>query len=86
MTFLEVFYVLTIITALVFMFHSIIHRKEFHWSIFLLRLLLGVIGVSFGAIVLLCSPSSRNCLVIYSLLVFLFFGVSLVMFLMGDNK
>jgi len=86
MTFLEVFYVLTIIAALFFMFHSIIHRKGFHWPIFLLRLLLGAIGVSFGLLGLFCSPSSGSCFIIYSLLVFLFFGVSLVMFLRRDSK
>ncbi len=79
---LDVLYVLTMVSALLFIVHSLLSAKRLTRFALVSGLLLGVIGISFGLFGLFCSPSSGNCFVAYSILVFLFFGISLAVFIM----
>jgi len=82
---LNALYVLGIVGGIFFMMFSLLSAKRLTRFSLVFRLILGVIGISFGLLGLLCSPSSKNCFVVYSLLVFLFFGVSLLLFLRKDE-
>ena len=73
---------LAVLGGILFIIQSIFSAKRLTRFALVFRLLLGAIGISFGLIGLFCFPSSRGCFVAYSLLVFLFFGSSLAVFIM----
>ena len=74
--------VLAMLGGTLFVIQSIFSAKRLTRFVLVFRLLLGAIGISFGLIGLFCFPSSRGCFVAYSFLVFLFFGISLAVFIM----
>ncbi len=79
---LGVLFVFIIIGALLLTIHSILSAKRLTRFTLVSMLLLGVIAISFGLPGLFCLPSSRSCFAAYSLLVFLFFGIALAVFIM----